>query len=543
MIPILTLQPSRFSGDLSIFSVMAPQNTMLSEVIGKLSKKSCFTLRVVRLWRVPLRNKPEVARTVDMVLQDTNGMRIQATIDRFELIEKYNDSIVEHGVYLMKNFNVTPNTSGWRPTSHAFKLHFNETTIVSENVAVDYPAFPMDLYHFKTVEQVLQTPSPNEAPDLIDFIGALVHTEKVYLSESAGSNMLTFHLLDSGNQRIHVTLWGEYADQAKGVLYTRRKSTIIVLLQFCRISRKKDTSIGLATSFHVTKLLIDEHIPEMEDFRYSFMAVNEASSQFSGSTTNLSNGSGSPGPIISDISKLLVVKEVKGYWFYGILSSILSKDNWFYQACPDTNCLKKVEACADEYKCCSCNKKTLSPTLRYRLKVEIRDNTSLLIAMMWDELCRNLFSKSAAKLAISRISDKNSTDLPDEILRSQGKGYIFKVSGYQGSGGGRVYNISALCSDPVVINLHKPAHHDSSSEESDSDDDLHIMMPNTKKQILMWYILDSPIELDGEPDEHERYFTPSSKRQCDEDCDGDGVGPNTQCSTTKKLKSVKIEKL
>ncbi|KAL6564898.1 hypothetical protein OROMI_016348 [Orobanche minor] len=491
--------------------VMAPQNTMLSEVIGKLSKKSCFTLRVVRLWRVPLRNKPEVARTVDMVLQDTNGMRIQATIDRFELIEKYNDSIVEHGVYLMKNFNVTPNTSGWRPTSHAFKLHFNETTIVSENVAVDYPAFPMDLYHFKTVEQVLQTPSPTEAPDLIDFIGALVHTEKVYLSESAGSNMLTFHLLDSGNHRIHVTLWGEYADQAKGVLYTRRKYTIIVLLQFCRISRKKDTSIGLATSFHVTKLLIDEHIPEMEDFRYSFMAVNEASSQFSGSTTNLSNGSGSPGPIISDISKLLVVKE-------------------------------KVEACADEYKCCSCNKKTSSPTLRYRLKVEIRDNTSSLIAMMWDELCRNLFSKSAAELAISRISDKNSTDLPDEILRSQGKGYIFKVSGYQGSGGGRVYNISALCSDPVVINLHKPAHHDSSSEESDSDDDLHIMMPNTKKADSN-VILDSPIELDGEPDEHERYFTPSSKRQCDKDCDGDGVGPNTQCSTTKKLKSVKIEKL
>ncbi|KAL6556798.1 hypothetical protein OROHE_006674 [Orobanche hederae] len=309
MIPILTLQQSRFSSDLSIFSVMAPQNTMLSEVIGKLSKKSCFTLRVVRLWRVPLRNKPEVARTVNMVLQDTNGMRIQATIDRFELIEKYNDSIVEHGVYLMKNFNVTPNTSGWRPTSHAFKLHFNETTIISENIAVDYPAFPMDLYHFKTVEQVLQTPSPNEAPDLIDFIGALIHTEKVYLFESAGSNMLTFHLLDSGNQRIHVILWGEYADQAKGVLYTRRKSTIIILLQFCRISRKKDTSIGLATSFHVTKLLIDEHIPEMEDFRYSFMAVNEASSQFSGSTTNLSNGSGSPGPIISDISKLLVVKE------------------------------------------------------------------------------------------------------------------------------------------------------------------------------------------------------------------------------------------
>ncbi|KAL6569532.1 hypothetical protein OROMI_014046 [Orobanche minor] len=519
MILILTLQQSRFSGDLSIFSVvMAPQNTMLSEVIGKLSKKSCFTLRVVRLWRVPLRNKPEVARTVDMVLQDTNGKRIQATIDRFELTEKYNDSIVEHGVYLIKNFNVTPNTSGWRPTSHAFKLHFNETTIVSENVAVDYPAFPMDLYHFKTVEQVLQTPSPNEAPDLIDFIGALVYTEKVYLSESAGSNMLTFHLLDSGNQRIHVTLWGEYADQAK------------------------DTSIGLATSFHVTKLLIDEHIPEMEDFRYSFMAVNEASSQFSGSTTNLSNGSGSPGPIISDISKLLVVKEVKGYWFYGILSSILSKDNWFYQACPDTNFLKKVEACADEYKCCSCNKKTSSPTLRYRLKVEIRDNTSSLIAMMWDELCRNLFSKSAAELAISRISDKNSTDLPDEILRSQGKGYILKVSGYQGSGGGRVYNISALCSDPVVINLHKPAHHDSSSEESDSDDDLHIMMPNTKKADSN-VILDSPIELDGEPDEHERYFTPSSKRQCDKDCDGDGVGPNTQCSTTKKLKSVKIEKL
>ncbi|KAL6581037.1 hypothetical protein OROMI_006960 [Orobanche minor] len=131
----------------------------------------------------------------------------------------------------------------------------------------------------------------------------------------------------------------------------------------------------------------------------------------------------------------------------------------------DANCLKKVEACADEYKCCSCNKKTLSPTLRYRLKVEIRVNTLSLIAMMRDELCHKLFSKSAAELG-----DR------------QGKEYLFKVSGYQGSGGGRVYNISGLCSDPNIINLHKSAHHDSSFEQSDSDDDLYRVMSNTKKQ-------------------------------------------------------------
>lgn len=50
--------------------LMAPQNTMLIEVSGKLSKKTCFTLRVALLWRVPLRNKLEVERSVDMVLQD-----------------------------------------------------------------------------------------------------------------------------------------------------------------------------------------------------------------------------------------------------------------------------------------------------------------------------------------------------------------------------------------------------------------------------------------------------------------------------------------
>ncbi|KAL6505554.1 hypothetical protein OROHE_022933 [Orobanche hederae] len=185
---------------------MAPQNTMLSEVVGKLSKKACCTLRVIRLWKVPRPNEPNIARSVDTVLQDTDGMCIHASIDRTQLIEKFLDAIVQHEIYLMIFFNVIPNTIGWRPTSHAFKFYFNDTTTVSENVAMDYPDFPMDLYHFKTIDQILETPSSNEAPDLINFIGVLVPTETVYPSESAGSNKLTFHLLDSGNQRTNVTL-------------------------------------------------------------------------------------------------------------------------------------------------------------------------------------------------------------------------------------------------------------------------------------------------------------------------------------------------
>ncbi|KAL6572653.1 hypothetical protein OROMI_013611 [Orobanche minor] len=56
-----------------------------------------------------------------------------------------------------------------------------------------------------------------------------------------GNTRVTNHLLlmNYWDHRIHVTLWGEYADQAKCVFYTRRNSAVIVLLQFCRTSGKR----------------------------------------------------------------------------------------------------------------------------------------------------------------------------------------------------------------------------------------------------------------------------------------------------------------
>ncbi|KAL6559656.1 hypothetical protein OROGR_004773 [Orobanche gracilis] len=60
-------------------------------------------------------------------------------------------------------------------------------------------------------------------------------------------------------------------------------------------------------------------------------------------------------------------------------------------------CSKKIDAVAgSEYKCTTCNNKNITPTLRYKLKVEISDSTSTLVATFWDELCVNLFGKSIA---------------------------------------------------------------------------------------------------------------------------------------------------
>ncbi|KAJ1387660.1 Nucleic acid-binding, OB-fold [Sesbania bispinosa] len=86
-------------------------------------------VRVIRVWDFCQTSDPSNVFSIEMVLVDAEGGRIQASIRR-GMMKKFKDSIVEGGVYKMTYFRVIENGGDYRGTFHEFKLLFQPRTKV-----------------------------------------------------------------------------------------------------------------------------------------------------------------------------------------------------------------------------------------------------------------------------------------------------------------------------------------------------------------------------------------------------------------------------
>ncbi|KAJ1392003.1 Nucleic acid-binding, OB-fold [Sesbania bispinosa] len=107
--------------------------------------KLVIKARVNRLWSVPSMKNPLEFNSVEMVLVDSQGFKIQATILR-ELVNIFQSNIVEEGSYIFCDFDVARNVGSYKPTRHAFKLLLKEGTMVKPtepDFVVNYCVSPM----------------------------------------------------------------------------------------------------------------------------------------------------------------------------------------------------------------------------------------------------------------------------------------------------------------------------------------------------------------------------------------------------------------
>nr|XP_009767159.1 PREDICTED: uncharacterized protein LOC104218379 [Nicotiana sylvestris] len=139
-------------------------------------------VRIVRLWHVPNRDKPDNTVSLELIIQDEKGDRIHATIGR-SLIRMFKPKIKELGLYFMKNFVVGPNYTKLKYTRHKLKLAFTHKTIVEE--ANDH-LFGMSIFDLKPYEYLINKIDVQES----ELFGGIISRQHF------GKNSLTkyFHI-------------------------------------------------------------------------------------------------------------------------------------------------------------------------------------------------------------------------------------------------------------------------------------------------------------------------------------------------------------
>ncbi|CAH9078433.1 unnamed protein product [Cuscuta epithymum] len=258
---------------------IAPVKLLLANLTTKSDKSSAIIVRIIRKWNVPM------SRSVELLLQDDQGSTIQATIEEAH-VPIFDDQIEEGKIYAMVKFTIQSNVGTWRPSSHDCRLRFTATTKVKLHVKDNFDLSP---FEFKSFKDIMNAPKA-KTPDLFDVIGAFDPRVKPNHSPTVDgkTKWCNFNIRNLENLKIHCTLWDSYADAFLEYLKTPRSGAVVVLLQLCRLNARWG---GVSTSYHATKLLIDENIPEIKDFRARFSSLNIHSIQYT--NTGLSGGTSS----------------------------------------------------------------------------------------------------------------------------------------------------------------------------------------------------------------------------------------------------------
>ncbi|CAJ2638181.1 unnamed protein product [Trifolium pratense] len=151
-----------------------------------------YEVRVLKKWKAADYLSSGGSSTLELVLIDKNGHKIQASIAN-DLVAAFDDQIVEGGVYEISFVNVVFNFGFHLPSYHRYKFDFNENSKVVPSSNDLLPTYGLSLISF---ESVLKRRSHYR--NLVDVIGVVtsINHDKDFFPDGSVAESVTFKLND-----------------------------------------------------------------------------------------------------------------------------------------------------------------------------------------------------------------------------------------------------------------------------------------------------------------------------------------------------------
>ncbi|PWA54125.1 nucleic acid-binding, OB-fold protein [Artemisia annua] len=143
-----------------------------------------------------------------------------------------------------------------------------------------------------------------------------------------------------------------------------------------------------------TLILVSDDIPAIVNFKAQISNVNDDDDVVPISAENSREGT---------LDELLALgcdrrKDANVFRCEAEIVTIHTKNCWYYHACGGGKCKKGVTHQEGKLWCNSCNKAVNYPKARFRLEVEIKDDTNQTVVVLWDETATELTKSSAMAL-------------------------------------------------------------------------------------------------------------------------------------------------
>ncbi|QHO16909.1 uncharacterized protein DS421_10g307660 [Arachis hypogaea] len=226
-----------------------------------------LVMGVVRLYEFPSQWNENEVFSLEMVLQDVKGDRIQAAISKSTL-EAFRHQIMEHAIYSMQNFIVTTNNGKNRTTLHKYKLSFYTKTEVMLQPIETFAFNPFKFHPFTELES-------NGASDenlLFDYIGEVVGKEEVkgiITCTGHQSKRIALQLEDLERNKIKCTLFGELVDQVLPQLERDDGKPFILVVQLFKTNVYLN-SVNIQSAYYVFKVYFNPNLTEVNEFKQRY---------------------------------------------------------------------------------------------------------------------------------------------------------------------------------------------------------------------------------------------------------------------------------
>nr|XP_043633510.1 replication protein A 70 kDa DNA-binding subunit-like [Erigeron canadensis] len=189
-------------------------------------------VKIVRLWKQTYTNNLAMVASIDMVLMDEQGNKIQATVKR-NLFPQFEMLLLEGAVRVISNFGLASNTGKFLLTQHKCKINFYRTTVV--RICTDWDSDEQQFDFMSFTDILAQKRDPIYA---FDVIGEVIWCDstKVLSTKGGQYRIKTVHLQDTQGVKLNLALWDNYADQLTTFLADEKNkdTSVILLLEFAK---------------------------------------------------------------------------------------------------------------------------------------------------------------------------------------------------------------------------------------------------------------------------------------------------------------------
>ncbi|GKA08652.1 hypothetical protein Tco_0687983 [Tanacetum coccineum] len=276
----------------------------------------------------------------------------------------------EGSIYLVKNFTVVPNKDGFRVIRFAnFMLEFDGESTVRKSFLKSggFTRYPFQLVEIDELE-------PTNNKYLIDVVGYMTNVGRITQTRTC-SKTLDFYMASSSGQQIRVTLWGGLGNM---LIENRTRHVGLYPVVITSMSVKLYNNRLYLSSTSSTLIVDDEKIHLLTWLKTDDSGVELTKEILSADNTT---------PKAGTLENLLLWARNRKYDSATFLcevkiDKVRTKKGWNYPSCGGDKCKKG----------------NLDRMDRYRLELEISNETAEVVVVMSDETARVLLKCSASSI-------------------------------------------------------------------------------------------------------------------------------------------------
>ncbi|KAF7812509.1 replication factor-A carboxy-terminal domain protein [Senna tora] len=243
---------------------------------------------------------------------------------------------------------------------------------------------------------------------LIDVIGLVRNISNIRrkFSENFQKNRIPIQIYDACGNVLQVVLCGIHCENFRSFIRNFSGGRIIVAVQRCKVADFHGSKY-LITSMEATRLLINQDITRFDNLPVEFKQLDLKQNNFR--NIHLSHVSSELSKEtfadiqLNTISDLYISSEYVVHFIIATIIKVNTSMDWYYYACEF--CIEELNLDDDCYYCYSCGKSSSTPTIRYKINVDVVDYTGWARLIILNPDASNFLMTDASKLLRRELID------------------------------------------------------------------------------------------------------------------------------------------